>query len=73
MPWAWNRVTSSTTTPKVQDKGAPIVKPTSMGAKLKCLWSMGNKEKELQVCACLQGYDIIGITEIWWGDLRAGT
>ena len=22
----------------------------------------------MQACACLQGYDINGITETWWGD-----
>ena len=39
-----------------------------MGAKLKCLWRMGNKQEELQVCASLQVYDVIGITETWWDD-----
>jgi len=45
-----------------------------MGAQLKCLytsvWSMGNKQEELQVCGWLQGYDVIGITEIWWDDFH---
>ena len=27
---------------------------------------MGNKQDELETCACLQGYDLIGITETWW-------
>ncbi|GAB0205636.1 hypothetical protein GRJ2_003029200 [Grus japonensis] len=27
---------------------------------------MGNKEEELETCVCLQGYDLIGITETWW-------
>ena len=27
---------------------------------------MGNKQEELEMCACLQGYDFIGITEMWW-------
>jgi len=27
---------------------------------------MGNKQEELEICTCLQGYDLIGITEIWW-------
>ena len=22
--------------------------------------------KELQMCMCIQGYDVIGITEMWW-------
>jgi len=26
---------------------------------------MGNKQ-ELETCACLQGYDLTGITETWW-------
>lgn len=28
--------------------------------------SMGNKEELLETCTCLQGYDVIGITELWW-------
>ncbi|GAB0199193.1 hypothetical protein GRJ2_002384700 [Grus japonensis] len=27
---------------------------------------MENKQEELETCACLQGYDPIGITEMWW-------
>jgi len=27
---------------------------------------MGNNQEELEKCACLQGYDLIGITETWW-------
>ncbi|GAB0196057.1 hypothetical protein GRJ2_002071000 [Grus japonensis] len=27
---------------------------------------MGNKQEELEPCVCLQGYDLIGITETWW-------
>ncbi|GAB0179991.1 hypothetical protein GRJ2_000464400 [Grus japonensis] len=27
---------------------------------------MGNKQGELETCVCLQGYDLIGITETWW-------
>ncbi|GAB0209691.1 hypothetical protein GRJ2_003434800 [Grus japonensis] len=27
---------------------------------------MGNKQEELETCARLQGYDVIGITETWW-------
>lgn len=29
--------------------------------------SMGNKPEESEMCAHLQGYDLIGITERWWG------
>ena len=29
---------------------------------------MGNKQEELEACACLQGYDLIGITETQWDD-----
>ncbi|GAB0183945.1 mitochondrial enolase superfamily member 1 [Grus japonensis] len=27
---------------------------------------MGNKQEKLETCVCLQGYDLIGITETWW-------
>ncbi|GAB0175756.1 hypothetical protein GRJ2_000040800 [Grus japonensis] len=27
---------------------------------------MGNKQEELEMCTHLQGYDLIGITEMWW-------
>ncbi|GAB0202872.1 hypothetical protein GRJ2_002752800 [Grus japonensis] len=27
---------------------------------------MGNKQEELETCVCLEGYDLIGITETWW-------
>ena len=27
---------------------------------------MGSKQEELETCASLQGYDLIGITETWW-------
>ncbi|PKU27748.1 dtw domain-containing protein 2 [Limosa lapponica baueri] len=27
---------------------------------------MGNKQEELETCACLQGYDLIGIMKRWW-------
>ncbi|GAB0179529.1 hypothetical protein GRJ2_000418200 [Grus japonensis] len=27
---------------------------------------MGNKQEELETCVCLQGCDLIGITETWW-------
>ena len=42
----------------------------SVGAQLKCLYanahSTGNKQEELEVCAHLQGCDIIIITVTWW-------
>jgi len=28
--------------------------------------STGNKQEELEMCAHLWGYDVIGITETWW-------
>jgi len=43
-----------------------------MGTQFKCLytyaWSVGNKQEELQVCVCLQGYDVTDISETWWDD-----
>ncbi|GAB0185820.1 hypothetical protein GRJ2_001047300 [Grus japonensis] len=48
----------------------PANKSASSGAQLKCLYanaqSMGNKQEELETCVRLQGYDVIGITEMWW-------
>ncbi|GAB0175856.1 hypothetical protein GRJ2_000050800 [Grus japonensis] len=48
----------------------PANKSASSGAQLTCLYantrSMGNKQEELETCVCLQGYDLIGITETWW-------
>ncbi|GAB0186348.1 mitochondrial enolase superfamily member 1 [Grus japonensis] len=48
----------------------PANKSASLGAQLKCLYanarSMGNKQEDLETCVCLQGYDLIGITEMWW-------
>ncbi|GAB0207912.1 hypothetical protein GRJ2_003256900 [Grus japonensis] len=48
----------------------PANKSASSGAQLKCLYantrSTGNKQEELETCVCLQGYDLIGITEMWW-------
>jgi len=38
--------------------------------QLKCLSanarSMGNKQEELEMCARLWGYEVIGIRETWW-------
>ncbi|GAB0210021.1 mitochondrial enolase superfamily member 1 [Grus japonensis] len=48
----------------------PANKSASSGSQLKCLYanarSMGNKQEELEMCVCLQGYDLIYITETWW-------
>ena len=59
--------------PEEKHKGIPATpasKSASSGAQLKCLCanvcSMGNKQEELEVCTCLQGYDLIGIMEMWW-------
>jgi len=27
---------------------------------------MGNKQEQLEMCACLQGCDLVVITETWW-------
>ncbi|GAB0203326.1 hypothetical protein GRJ2_002798200 [Grus japonensis] len=51
-------------------KRIPASKSASSGVQVKCLyanaWSMGNKQEELETCAHLPGYDLIGITETWW-------
>ncbi|GAB0181548.1 hypothetical protein GRJ2_000620100 [Grus japonensis] len=59
--------------PEVQHKvipATPANQSASSGAQLKCLYAndhnMGNKEEELETCACLQDCDLIGITEMWW-------
>jgi len=53
-----------------QYKGIPAGKSASLGAQLKFPYanasSMGNKQEESETCACLQGYDLIGIVEAWW-------
>lgn len=45
-------------------------KSVRMGASLKSLsantHSMGNKQYELELCAQLQGCDLVGISEPWW-------
>jgi len=65
--------------PEGQHKGTPASITAPWGAQLKCLnaneCSMGNKQEELETCAHLQGYDLIGITEMWWDasyDWRVG-
>lgn len=30
------------------------------------MYRVGNKQEELEMYACLQGCDVIGITETWW-------
>ncbi|KAK4817029.1 hypothetical protein QYF61_026035 [Mycteria americana] len=46
----------------------PASKSASSGAQLKCLYvnahSTGNKQEELEMCARLEGHDLIGITEM---------
>jgi len=58
--------------PEGQHKGTPASKSASLEAQLKRLCanthSMGNKQEELEMCACLQGCDLIGTTETWWDD-----
>ncbi|PKU35905.1 hypothetical protein llap_13795 [Limosa lapponica baueri] len=65
-----------------QHKGnaaTPASKSVPLGAQLKCLYtntcSVGNKQEEIETHARLQGYDLIGITEMWWDgsyDWRVG-
>jgi len=51
---------------KGQHKGSPAKKSVSLGAQLKCLYAnarcMGNKQEVLEMCACLQGYELTGTT-----------
>ncbi|KAK4829098.1 hypothetical protein QYF61_002049 [Mycteria americana] len=63
----------SSRAPEEQHKGilaTPAKKSASLGAQLRCLYanarSMGNKQEELETCACLQGYDLIDIMDMWW-------
>ncbi|PKU39216.1 hypothetical protein llap_10481 [Limosa lapponica baueri] len=58
--------------PKEQHEGKgaiPASKSAPLGTQLKCLYtnvrSMGNKQEKLETYACLQSYDLIGITEMW--------
>ncbi|PKU40140.1 hypothetical protein llap_9563 [Limosa lapponica baueri] len=59
--------------PEEQHEGnvaIPANKSVPLGTQLKCLYTnacnIGNKQEELEMCAHLQGYDLIGITETWW-------
>jgi len=58
--------------PEGRQEGTPASNSASSGAQLKCLYAnacvMGNEQEELETCARLQGYDLIGITERWWDD-----
>ncbi|PKU41195.1 hypothetical protein llap_8496 [Limosa lapponica baueri] len=55
-----------------ENAATPAHKSASSGAQLKCVYtnahSMRNKQKELETCVRLQGYDLIGITGMWWDD-----
>ena len=55
--------------PEAQHRGTPANKSASLGAQLKCLCanacSMGNKQGELEMCTCLQAYDLNGFMETW--------
>jgi len=57
--------------PEGQNKGAPERRSASLGIQIKCLYanatSMGNKQEKSEMCAHLQGYDVIGMTETWCG------
>ncbi|KAK4806205.1 hypothetical protein QYF61_001128 [Mycteria americana] len=53
-------------------KGCSSMKETRMTAQLKCLYtnarSMGNKQEELEAIVHQENYDMVAITETWWGD-----
>ncbi|KAK4810488.1 hypothetical protein QYF61_004268 [Mycteria americana] len=48
------------------------MKETRTTAQLKCLYtnarSMGNKQEELEAIVHQENYDMVAITETWWGD-----
>ncbi|PKK34482.1 growth differentiation factor 6 [Columba livia] len=50
----------------------PPFEVTQPTAQLKCLYakahSMGNKREELEGTMLLESYDLVAITETWWGD-----
>ncbi|KAK4824014.1 hypothetical protein QYF61_009605 [Mycteria americana] len=50
----------------------PSKKGTGSIAQLKCIYtnacSMGNKEEELEAIVQQKNYDIVAVTETWWGD-----
>ncbi|KAK4813002.1 hypothetical protein QYF61_004178 [Mycteria americana] len=53
-------------------KGCSSLKETRVTAQLKCLYtdarSMGNKQEELGAIVHQENYDMVAITETWWGD-----
>ncbi|KAK4826884.1 hypothetical protein QYF61_012072 [Mycteria americana] len=53
-------------------KGCSSMKETRVIAQLKCLYtnarSMGNKQEELEAIVHQENYDMVAITETWWGD-----
>lgn len=58
--------------PEEHHKGIPAIpdsKSALLGAKPKCFYankhSMGSKQGQLETCAHLQGWDIIG-SQMWW-------
>ncbi|KAK4821712.1 hypothetical protein QYF61_027784 [Mycteria americana] len=55
-------------------KGCSSMKETRVTAQLKCLYtnarSMGNKQEELEAIVHQENYDMVAITETWWGDLH---
>ena len=56
--------------PEGQHNGTPASKSAALGTQLKCphanMHIMASKQEELKMCARLQGYDLTGITEMWW-------
>ncbi|XP_050786243.1 uncharacterized protein LOC127037978 isoform X1 [Gopherus flavomarginatus] len=50
------------------------VKVGQLASYLRCMYtnarSLGNKQEELEVLAESRNYDVIGITETWWGSLH---
>lgn len=59
--------------PEEQHKGiatAPASISASAGTQLKCCYASthttGNKQEELEMYTYLQGYNFIGIMEMWW-------
>ncbi|KAK4810956.1 hypothetical protein QYF61_013364, partial [Mycteria americana] len=53
-------------------RGCSSMKETWTTAQLKCLYtnarSMGNKQEELEAIVHQENYDMVAITETWWGD-----
>ncbi|KAK4806799.1 hypothetical protein QYF61_005595 [Mycteria americana] len=53
-------------------KGCSYMKEAWVTAQLKCLYtnarSMGNKQEELEAIVHQENYDMVAITETWWGD-----